>query len=219
MKNTIVYILIVFGVHHMIAQVGINKPNPTKALDMIGDVIVDDKVFLESPGGNAIIRGSKLLIHDSTKGILQYDIDVSKYGPINYAEYKFTGLSADGLQDYDTKISTTDYILTVQGYFFLGAVTGSTGIIVQSTIDIDNIEGYQFYAYPNTITGTWFLRGFVNNSKFQQKVAGVFTDSQIDLFLNVVIYRNKFIAKSQASTMSIDMSNSSTGTAPLPAGF
>ena len=219
MKNTIVYILLIFGAHHMMAQVGINKSNPKEALDIIGDVIIDDRVFLESPGGNSTIRRSKLLIHDITKGILQYDIDVSKYGPINYAEYKFTGLSADGLHDYDTKISATDYILTVQGYYFLGAVTGATGIIVQSTVDIDNIEGYQFYAYPNPITGTWFLRGYVNNSRFQQKVAGVFTDTQIDLFLNVVIYRNKFIAKSQASTMSIDMANSSTGTAPLPAGF
>tara|TARA_R110001632_G_scaffold215442_1_gene342576 strand:+ start:1887 stop:2540 length:654 start_codon:yes stop_codon:yes gene_type:complete len=217
MKIKILFIVCICNLSLALAQVGINTSTPSATLDVVGDVKTDAAVYLENPGEDIQIRDSKLLILTASNQILKYDISISKYGPINFSEFVFQDLSTDGLQDYDTKISADDYIVTVQGYYFLQTGTGSPNIVLKSNVDHENIEGYQIYAYKNIVTNTWFLRAFVNDSKFR-KTIGTITDTSIDLFLNIIIYRNNFITKEQ-SDISVDMSNLPIGTAPLPAGF
>lgn len=200
------------------AQVGINTNSPTSTLHVDGDVIMDNALYLENPGASSKIRNSNLLISLQNSDIVEYDIDVSKYGPINYTEFVFRNLSADGLQDYDTKISIDDYIVTVQGYYYLEAGTGDTDVMTNSNNGNDNIEGHQIYAYKNTTTNTWFIRAFINDAVFKTRVAGVFLDTPVDMYLNLIIYRRGFISK-ELNSLSVDMGNLETGTAPLPAGF
>lgn len=203
------------------AQVGINTTNPTAELDVVGDTKIDGSLYLENPGSNTQIRGSKLMVISTDGSIKKYDINASKYGPINYAQFEFEDLSQDGLQDYDTKISTAEYIVSIQGYYFLEAGTGDTNVMLHSTISDDNIEGYQIYAYPNTTTNTWFIRAFGNNSEFMTPTNGSGSNTAtttVDLFLNVIIYRKGFISK-EVGSISVDMSGSETGTANKPTGF
>ncbi len=219
MRNfTITIFLLLIGTGTILAQVGINNTSPSSTLDVTGDVKTDGSLFLENPGEYTQIRGSKLLILSPTDNIIEYDITQSKYGPINYAEFVFRNLSTNGLQDYDTKISTDDYIVTVQGYYYLETVTDNTSVMTHSNITDDNIEGYQMYAYANPATNTWFLRAFVNNSEFHTKQGSNFSSTAVDMYLNIIIYRKGFITKG-LNSVSIDMANSETGTAPLPAGF
>jgi hypothetical protein len=218
MKNIVFIILAAIFSTIGWSQVGINNTNPTATLDIIGDVKTDGSLFLENPGDFNQIRGSKLLIKSPTEEILQYDIAQSKYGPINYAEFVFRGLSKDGLHDYDTKISINDYIVTIQGYYFLETVSNDTDIMLHSNISNDNVEGYQIYAYANPVTQTWFLRAFVNNSEFHTRIGSVFLNTPIDMFLNIIIYRNNFITK-EHSKITVNMNNAETGTAILPTGF
>ncbi|PKA84137.1 hypothetical protein ATE92_2307 [Ulvibacter sp. MAR_2010_11] len=199
-------------------QVGINTTNPATTLDVVGDVKIDNSLFLENPGDYTQIRDSKLLIKSTGNEILRYDISQSKYGPINYAQFIFRNTSTNGLRDYNTKIPADDYIVSVQGYYFLEPVSGDTDIMTRSSVDTDNIEGYQIYAYVNPGTGTWFIRGFINNGKFRTRSSGYFIDTPIDLFLNLIIYRKGFITKS-INSVSVDMGDVATGTAPLPTGF
>ncbi len=196
-------------------QVGINTNNPQATLDVQGNVKMDASLYLENPGNFEEIRGSKLLILSTTKEILEYDIAQSKYGPINYARFAFRNTSTNGLHDYDTKISTKNYIVSVQGYYFTAA-NNNTNVLLRSNNANENIEGYQIYAYPNEVTNTWFLRAFVNNSTFRSGTN--FVENPIDLFLNLIIYRNGFIAKS-LSSITVSMGNVETGIAPLPPGF
>lgn len=201
------------------AQVGINTSTPSSTLEVVGDVKLDDALYLENPGENTNIRGSKFLVRSASNDLNRYDIDISKYGPINYAEFKFENLSAFGLLDYDTKISTEDYLVSVQGYSCGIAGAGRTGSIMpHSLISNDNIEGYQIYAYANPITNTWFLRAFVNNSEWQRYLSGAYVNTSIDMWLNIIIYRKGFITKA-VSDITVDMGNSPTGVAPLPTGF
>jgi len=200
------------------AQVGINTNSPTSTLHVDGDVIMDNALYLENPSASSKIRNSNLLISLQNSDIVEYDIDVSKYGPINYTEFVFRNLSADGLQDYDTKISIDDYIVTVQGYYYLEAGTGDTDVMTNSNNGNDNIEGHQIYAYKNTTTNTWFIRAFINDAVFKTRVAGVFLDTPVDMYLNLIIYRRGFISK-ELNSLSVDMGNLETGTAPLPPGF
>jgi hypothetical protein len=211
MRINIILLTLLINVPLAWSQVGINTTSPTAALDVVGNAKTNGELFLENPGDFETIRGSKLLIKSTTDEILEYDIVFSKYGPINYAQFVFTTLSMDGLQDYDTKISIDDYIVNIQGYYFLEAGTDNTNVIAHSTINDDNIEGYQIYAYKNITTGTWFIRAFINNARFR-------VNDPTYTYLNVIIYRNGFISK-EISPITMDMGNMETGTAPLPAGF
>jgi len=219
MKNIYISLVIISIFIPASAQVGINTSTPTATLEVIGNVKTDSSLFLENPGDNSQIRGSIFLIRSTTNNLLKYDISQSKYGPINYVEFVFRDLSTDGLLDYDTKISINDYFISVQGYSFGEAGSNKLGSIMpHSTISNDNIEGYQFYAYPDETTETWFLRAYVNNSQFQIRSGNTYENTPIDMFLNIMIYRKGFITKSQ-SDISVDMGDLESGTAPIPSGF
>ena len=214
-KNTFIF-FISLGLSSITwAQVGINNPNPTATLDVIGNVLVEEKLFLEAPGNYSQIRGSKLLIKKTDEQVVQYDIDASKYGPINYVEFVFKNTNTNGLKNYDTKISATNYLVTVQGFYFLISGTNDTNITVKSTRDNSKVEGFQVYAYINPSTNTWWIKGFVNNSTFQNNS---YANSAIDLYMNLIIFRNGFIAKPLDDVI-VNMSNSETKTVPLPEGF
>lgn len=219
MKKFYLFLLLAFILGPLHAQVGINTNSPTSKLEVVGDVKMDGGLILENPGDNTQIRGSKFLIRSTANELLRYDIMASKYGPINYAEFAFTNLSPDGLLDYDTKISGTNYYVSLQGYSFGQAGSGRTGSIMPHSLNSnDNIEGYQFYAYINPATQTWWIRAFVNDSQFQIFNGTTYVNTEVDMFLNVMIYRKGFISKAQ-SDIAVDMGNLGTGTAPLPPGF
>ncbi|WP_416441883.1 hypothetical protein ACH3O9_15070 [Leeuwenhoekiella sp. A16] len=197
------------------AQVGINTITPDQdvLLDVNGNVKLNDKLFLEAPGDYTNIRGSKLLIQKTNSEIIQYNIDQSKYGPINYAQFIFSNTSPNGIQDYNTQISTTDYLVTVQGFYFLENGTNNTNVLASSAAGNNYVEGFQVYAYAGT--NTWYIRAFINNATFS-KSGG--TDINVDLYLNLIIFRNGLISKSQ-SDVSVDMGGNTTITVPTPAGF
>mgnify|MGYP003662983888 FL=1 len=214
-----IFVLAAMSIANTFAQVGINTTTPTATLEVVGSTKLDRSLFLENPDSNNQIRNSKLLIRTTGNEIIKYDIDISKYGPVNYSQFIFNNVSTNGLQDYDTKISTDDYIVSIQGYYFLEPITGDTDIMTHSNTDNNSIEGYQIYAYPNTTTNTWFLRAFINNGTFRTRFTSLpFSDTPIDLFLNLIIYRRGFITKEQ-SAITVDMANNETITAPLPPGF
>ncbi|MCW5519460.1 hypothetical protein J1N09_06400 [Aureitalea sp. L0-47] len=218
MKRLLLLLFIILLNSSLSAQVGINTTTPDYTLEVNGTTMIDNGLYLEKPGVSNQIRGSKLLIALQSNEIVQYDIDQSKYGPINYAEFIFRDLSKDGLQDYDTKISIDDYIVTVQGFYYLEAGSGDTDVMTNSNNGNDNIEGHQIYAYKNTTTNTWFLRAFVNDSEFRTRFGTTFGSTPVDMFLNLIIYRKGFISK-EINSISVDLSGNETGIAPLPAGF
>lgn len=82
----------------------------------------------------------------------------------------------------------------------------------------ENIEGFQIYAFPDITTNTWHVRGIFNNASFRAPSGGAFVDVKVDIFMNLIIYRNNFISKAQGN-IDVDMSGAETKTAPLPAGF
>lgn len=207
-------ILIFFQSFSLIGQVGINNPNPTATLDVNGSVWVQKNLFLENPQTFSMIRGSKMLIQKTNNQVVQYDIEKSKYGPINYVQFVFKKTNTHGLQNYNTKISATDYLVTVQGFYFLNADTNHTSVTLRSTVNDDNIEGFQIYAYIDTSTNTWHIKGYVNNSTFMDGGNQI----AIDLYMNLIIFRNGFIAK-PLNDITVNMGNLETKTAPLPPGF
>lgn len=218
MKTTQLQILAIFltlGIKiSLFAQVGINTDTPQASLDVVGSGKVDSKLYLEDPGNSDAIRGSKLIIEKTDKSIVQYDIDVSKYGPINYAEFVFKNTPKAGITDYDTKINISDYTVSVQGYYFLENGSNSTNVHIVSTSGDGVVEGFQVYAYKNTTTNTWFIRCLVNHGYFE----AANTSANLDIYMNLIIYRQRFIAKEVAQYY-INMNKIEVGTLGKPSGF
>jgi hypothetical protein len=198
-----------------LGQVGINNTSPTAALDVVGNVKVNEKLYLESPGNFNEIRGSKLLIQKTDKQVVEYDIAQSKYGPINYAQLVFRNTGNRGVQNYDTKISTTDYSVTVQGFYFREHSTNATSVLSASDAGDDFVEGFQAYAYKNYTTNTWWVKAFINNGYFRTNAK---PDMRVDIFMNLIIFRNGLIAKPKSAVI-ISMGGATTKTVAPPAGF
>jgi hypothetical protein len=198
-----------------LAQVGINTTAPTAALDVVGNVKLDEKLFLENPGEFNEIRGSKLLIQKVDKQIVEYDIAQSKYGPINYAQLIFRNTGRTGVQNYDTKISISDYLVTVQGFYFKEFSTNATSVLSFSNAGDDFVEGFQAYAYKNTTTNTWWVKAFINNGYFRTNGTATM---RVDIYMNLIIFRNGLIAKPK-SDVTISMGGATTKTVAPPVGF
>ena len=213
MKRYLTFLLLGLNVS-VSAQVGINTDTPQATLDVVGSGKTDGKLYLENPGNSDVIRGSKLIIEKTDRSIVQYDIEVSKYGPINYAEFVFRNTPKAGITDYNTKISTTDYTVSVQGYYFRENGSNNTSTHIVSNKGNTVVEGYQVYAYKNTGTNTWFIRCLVNDGYFE----GADTRANLDIYMNLIIYRKRFIAKEVAS-YGINMNRIEIGTLGKPAGF
>lgn len=205
------------------SQVGINTNTPVATLDVQGNTLIEGSLFLENPANNTNIVNPTLLIRLENGDIVTYDIDVSRYGPINFSQFIFRRVASDGLLDFDTRIPTDSYAVTLQGFSILGNNNGSGQggyVLARSTVNNNAIEGYQFYAYHNTTTNTWWIRSFINNSNFTARDGSIFyVNSTVDIFINTLIYKNEFITTTVDAPVVVDMNNSETGTAPLPAGF
>jgi len=215
MKRKSLLLLLLLGLKFSVfAQVGINTDMPQATLDVEGSGKIDNKLFLENPGNSDVIRGSKLIIEKTDRSIVQYEINASKYGPINYAEFVFRNTPKAGITDYDTKISTANYTVSVQGYYFRENISNNTSTHIVSNKGNTVVEGYQVYAYKNTGTNTWFIKCVVNDGYFE----GANRNANLDIYMNLIIYRKRFIAKEVAS-YGINMYQLESGTLSKPPGF
>src|SRR5690606_22717636 len=122
---------------------------------------------------------------------------------------------------FNTQIDATKYTLAVHGFSYTDN-SGGTSVTNRKTSGNPSsnrtryIEGQQFYAFVQS--GTWRLRGFVNNSPFRNGDEGADL-TQVNIRIDVIIYRNDFITKIWSGVQTVDMNNQATGTAALPTEF
>lgn len=207
----------------LMAQVGINTVTPTATLEVNGNVLVQQKLYLEEPGDYDGSSNSNLMVlRDFDAAIVKYDIGASTFGPLNQVRYIFQNVNTNGLTGgYNTKIDANKYTLAVHGFSYVAA-GGDTNVSLRSTSNNNQrlVEGQQFYAgIVTTGTGSsqtriWWLYGFVNNSRFRLN-----NETQVDISMDVMIYRNEFITKIFSTVQSVDMNNQTTKSIPTPAGF
>lgn len=197
----------------LLAQVGINNLDPTATLDVIGDVKVQEKLYLENPGSYIPSPSSKLLmVNDATGSVIKFDVSNSVFGPLNYVQFVIKNVSERGLDGgFNTKISADKYTIAVHGYFFDSG--GDTNVYIRSRTNGNYVEGQQFFAYVSG--GTWWLKAFVNNSEFIRNSSTTW----VDFYMDLIIYRNNFITKIWDTPLTINMNKQETATAPLPSGF
>ena len=93
---------------------------------------------------------------------------------------------------------------------------GETNVVSSSNSGDQYIEGFQVYSYKDNSTNTWHIKAFVNNSIFRH---GNNTNLLVDIYLNLIIYRNGLLAKEGPSWI-ISAGNTVTrGILGKPDGF
>ncbi|WP_124979954.1 hypothetical protein [Nonlabens xiamenensis] len=196
----------------------INDSTTPATAEVDGNLRVNGDFYLENPGEVTNLDNAKLLVQSTSNDIMKYDIDVSKYGPINYSQYIFQNVNSAGLMSYDTKIPVSKYVVTVQGFYFTQA-NYDENILLRSTVANDRIEGYTVRAYVDTASGasfpTWHFQAFGTDSTFRTP-AGAVTNANI--FLNVFIFRRGFVIKDQGD-VTVDMNNNEINNAATLPGF
>src|SRR5690554_1437372 len=120
MHKYFVFSILVMQSIFLHAQVGINNPDPSATLDVIGDAKVQEKLYLENPGSYTSGPNSKLLMfNDATGSMIKFDVSNSDFGPLNYVQFIIKNVSSRGLdRGFDTKISAAKYTVAVHGSFF-----------------------------------------------------------------------------------------------------
>ncbi|MDR2384429.1 MAG: hypothetical protein LBD80_02020 [Tannerella sp.] len=112
-----------FCVIPMGAQVGINTENPQTTLDIVQrDKTVKGKAFRLDDGNQG---NGKILISD-TNGIGTWTNPPIPVTPslINIINYKLTNVNKDYVNNFDTKLSTNDWVVFVVDFQFILDKTG-----------------------------------------------------------------------------------------------
>jgi len=210
MKNIFLSILFSCTISAVSAQgVGIGTDTPSQTLDVVGNVKVNENLYLENPGafsGNSV--DSYLMVRDNSDNTLKrYVPATAQYGAINSTVYYIKNVNANGLTSFDTGISATEYYLVIGGFIIRGVNDDSNISITQPT----NTEQYipQYSARSFIQNGTWHIKFVPNNGR-------IFNQNP-ELRLSVSVYkRNMLTTVNNVINVNMNAVTSGVGSAPPP---
>ena len=207
-----------FGQKQYIPGIGINTENPTRTLDVNGNLIAhgeNDKWFFENPGisGNTTSSSYLTVIDKDDNKLKLFDPEEMSYSSINYTTYRFNKLPSEGLASYDTKISAKNYQVIIGGFIIYGGdnFTDETVNGTNTTIEKNVLYNSRAYVGEND---TWILTFKPNNNV-------KFNKTRVDIVLNVTIYRKNLLLldTKEKIIVNINQNPNGVGIAPKPFGI
>lgn len=197
--------LLIFG------QVGIGLPanqTPTETLEVNGVFQLHDgnELFLENAGPYMGTSGNSIMmVHNTdTNTLNKFDPSSMPFAAITFIPYHFDNVSAHGLHNYDTKIDASKFYITIGGFFVLKE-DGNTSI--EMTGSDSHFPLYSARAFVQN--GTWRLKFDLNNNRQ--------FDHLVDIYLNVSVYYNNFLTKTN-TVKSVNMNGNTSGSTSKPDG-
>lgn len=198
-------------------KVGIKTANPTETLDVNGSSYTSS-LYLRNPGEPDKTGGHFLATSKNTLDL--YDPALESSGLFNYIKLTISGVPSTGIQDYDTKIDASRFLVVVHNYSFQLS-NGSTKVALDygnNGIN-DNKQGS-----PNINTfrsnGTWHIRANFTDSTLQNYVNpdGTYNNFKVDLYLMAYKY---LITKQNINDNTKDLggTNGSAQALSKPSGF
>ena len=170
-----------FSVNAANDRVGIGTNTPAAKLHVNGNVVVGSAT--STSGGT----GYSTVVRDNTTGELKIaESSTGNTTPINYITYTLSNVNGDWINDYDTKINTTDYTVVVTGSSYTNAKNALTA--VNGDFNPVNVYAYKsrstwrLYAdYVNAgsfegSNGTWTFYCLVINNTIVKTLAGISQD-------------------------------------------
>lgn len=125
MKKCILALILLNSFYYEVsAQVGINTPTPTATLDVNGNMV------LRKANSALSNKGYSCIVRDDNTGELK--VIASPSGntlPLNYITYTLNNVNGDWVNDYDTKISSSEYTVAIIGSNYTSSNNGLTAAV------------------------------------------------------------------------------------------
>lgn len=209
MKNILIAaILLAFATAFNAQEVGIGTRNPTKTLDVNGNMKLSGNLYFENPG---VLSGSSantyLMVRDNSDKVLKrYIPATSQFGAINSTVYHLKNISTTGVTNFDTGIPTNKYYLIIGGFIVRGVNDNSNISITQPGNTNQYIPQYAARSFEQG--GTWRIQMTPNNRVFDQTP---------EMRLSVSIYRRDMMTTvNNVINVNMNASTSGIGIAPAP---
>lgn len=202
-----------------VGKVGIKTDKPVETLDVNGKTYTNS-LYLRNPGEPTMTGGSFLAT--SENGLQLYDPNLESSGLFNYLKLTLTGVSGEGIADYDTKIDANNFLVVLHNYSFK-LNNGNTNVMLDygdNGIN-DNMQGSpDVVAFKSN--GTWHIKAKFTNSRIIANTSTgpsrTFNNFTVDLYL--MAYK-RLITKHNINDIKADLggNDGSTQTINKPSGF
>lgn len=232
-KNKIHLILAFLSYSLIIAQtgnVGISSTPfaPQENLDVNGKTYANN-VYLRTPG-EPQETGGKFLASVVDKTVRNSkDTPFTLYSgnkPLfNYILLNLNNVSSDGITDFNTKISTTEFVLVIHNYSFKNFSSNST---IHNTTSVTlkntsaNVQGSPNIAAYKGGDGFWHIRANFTNSSFRRVADFDTTTNRYKIELYMMAYRY-LITKQNIPDQTVGLGgndgSSTSYSVPKPTGF
>lgn len=200
-------------------KVGIKTDSPKETLDVNGKTYTNS-LYLRNPGEPTMTGGSFLAT--SENALQLYDPKLESSGLFNYIKLTLTGVSGEGITDYDTKIDANEFLVILHNYSFM-LNNGNTNVMLDygdNGIN-DNKQGSpDVKAFKSN--GTWHIRAKFTDSRIIANITGgpsrTYNNFTVDLYL--MAYK-RLITKHNIKDINADLggTDGSTQTINKPSGF
>lgn len=206
-------------------NVGINTDTPTENLDVNG-ITHANLLFLRSPGEPLEMPVYFMATSDNNLSVFNHETAAASL--VNLVNLTFQNVRNQGVINYDTKISATDYIAAVRSYSLERAdITGNEDPLQvstrhnQSTTNNNNyVQGSpRMYAFVQD--GTWRITADYVDARFARLDGSVENSHRFTIKLQIMVYK-KSITKPFTDVIYEDLggTDGSSGYAvPTPPGF
>ncbi len=200
-------------------KVGINTASPTETLEVNGKTYTNS-LYLRNPGEPTMSGGSFLAT--SQNALQLYDPNLESSGLFNYIKLSLTGVSGDGLTDYDTKIDANNFMVVLHNYSFRTSDNSTNVMLDYGNNGVnDNKQGSpDVVAFKSN--GTWHIRAKFTDSRIVATNTSTpsrsYNDFTIDLYL--MAYK-RLITKQNIGDINTDLggTDGSTKAVNKPSGF
>ncbi len=184
------------------AQVGIGTTSPQADLHVAGDLLVQDKLRLNTLATVSPTDEDFNLITRTTNstpvgevGIL--DVDVVNVAPINTVNYHFTNVHLDNLRDVNLQYATNKYIVGIANLRYVGDAIEKT--YSGTTASIGNFVARTFES-----GGTWHL-------EIQNRVLDLDPTDSVEYYVTLIVYDKSYFRN--LPTITTDLGGLNNGTA------
>lgn len=200
-------------------KVGIKTDQPAETLDVNGKTYTNS-LYLRNPGEPTMTGGSFLAT--SENGLQLYDPTLESSGLFNYIKLTLTGVSGNGITDYDTKIDANNFLVVLHNYSFKLNDNSTNVMLDYGNNGInDNMQGSpDVGAFKKN--GTWHIKARFTDSRIiatnTNPPSGTYDNFTVDLYL--MAYK-RLITKQNISDVNADLrgTDGSAQTLDKPSGF
>ncbi|WP_164076262.1 hypothetical protein [Flavimarina sp. Hel_I_48] len=203
MKNVLLFLLILFNLPCLQAQVGIGTVDPQDDLHVIGNTLVQESMEIGAlpfvQDTDADFKLLTRLTNSQPKGqVAVLNVDELQVAPVNVVNYEFTGISKDNLRDVNLQYDADKYIVGLANFRYVGDA------ILKKDLSNGNISVGDFVSRTFVDNGTWHL-------EIRNRFLDLSPSKSLEYHITLIIYDKSYYRN--LPEIVTDLGGNNTGTA------